>query len=274
MKIATFNVNSINARLPRILAWVDAARPDAAVLQEIKCVDEKFPASAFEDRGYNVAVHGQKTYNGVALISKHPIDDVKRGLPGDASDEQARYIEALICPGEADPVRLCGLYLPNGNPAPGPKYDYKLKWMKRLQKRAEKLLALEEALVLAGDFNAIPQTEDVHDPVAWEGDALYRPETRAAFRTLLNLGLLDGLRQIHPASVLYTFWDYQRGAWEKDHGIRIDHLLLSPQAADRLTDAGVDRRERDPKFQHEKSGAAAGDAVKPSDHVPVWVDIA
>ena len=259
MKIATFNVNSINARLPRILAWFDAAKPDVAVLQEIKCVDEKFPALEFEDRGYNVEAHGQKTYNGVALLSKHPVEDVKRGLPGDKDDDQARYIEALVCPDDAAPVRVGGLYLPNGNPAPGPKYDYKLKWMKRLKKRAETLLKDEEALVLAGDYNVIPQAEDVHDPAAWTDDALFRPETRAAFRELVYLGFVDAIRQANPGGVLYTFWDYQRGAWEKDHGIRIDHLLLSPHAADRFRNAGVDRKERGKE--------------KPSDHVPVWVEL-
>jgi len=259
MKIATFNVNSINARLPRILEWFDAAAPDVAVLQEIKCVDEKFPAADFEDRGYNVAVHGQKTYNGVALLSKHPVEDIVRGLPGDRDDDQARYIEGLVCPEDAGPVRVGGLYLPNGNPAPGPKYDYKLKWMKRLKKRAETLLRDEEAFVLAGDYNVIPQAEDVHDPAAWAEDALFLPQTRAAFREILHLGLTDAVRQADPAGVCYTFWDYQRGAWEKDHGIRIDHLLLSPQAADRFQNAGVDRKERGKE--------------KPSDHVPVWVEL-
>ena len=259
MKIAAFNVNSIAVRLPRVLDWLDRAQPDAAVLQEIKCVDEKFPALEFEDRGYNVAVHGQKTYNGVALLSKFPIDDVTKGLPGDEDDDQARYIEALICPDKAAPVRLCGLYAPNGNPAPGPKFDYKLGWLKRLKKRAEKLLADEEAFVLAGDFNVIPQEEDVYDPKGWADDALFRPETRAAFREILNLGLTDAIRQIDPTGVRYTFWDFQAGAWAKDHGLRIDHLLLSPQAADRLKDAGIDRAERGKE--------------KPSDHVPVWVEL-
>ncbi|MEL6369478.1 MAG: exodeoxyribonuclease III [Pseudomonadota bacterium] len=259
MKIATFNVNSINARLPNILTWIDDSAPDVVVFQEIKCVDEKFPALEFEDRGYNVAVHGQKTYNGVALLSKHPVDDVITGLPGDADDDQARYIEAMILPEDKAPVRLGGLYLPNGNPAPGPKYDYKLKWMKRLIKRADKLLTEEEPFVLAGDFNVIPQEEDCYDPVAWEEDALFRPETRNQYRTLLNMGLTDALRQIDPMGVRYTFWDYQRGAWEKDHGIRIDHLLLSPQIADRLADAGVDRKVRGRE--------------KASDHVPVWITL-
>ncbi|MEO1015696.1 MAG: exodeoxyribonuclease III [Pseudomonadota bacterium] len=259
MVIATYNVNSINARLPRVLEWIDDAAPDVVVLQEIKCVDEKFPALEFEDRGYNVAVHGQKTYNGVALLSKYPVEDLVKGLSGDASDDQARYIEALVTPDDAAPVRVCGLYLPNGNPAPGPKYDYKLKWMKRLKKRAEKHLVHEEAFVLAGDFNVIPQDEDCHDPAAWADDALFRQDTKDLFREMLNLGLTDAVRQMSPAGVDYTFWDYQRGAWEKDHGIRIDHLLLSPQAADRLTGAGVDRKTRGRE--------------KASDHAPAWIEL-
>ncbi|MBY0420827.1 MAG: exodeoxyribonuclease III [Parvularculaceae bacterium] len=259
MKIATFNVNSINARLERVLAWFDLARPDACVLQEIKCVDEKFPAEPFEDRGYNIVVHGQKTYNGVALLSKYPIDDIVRGLPGDPADEQARYVEALLMPEGAEPLRLCGIYLPNGNPAPGPKYDYKLAFMERLKARAAALLAHEDAFVLAGDFNVIPQTEDVWDPRAWATDALFLPASRAAFRKIVNLGFTDALRQADPDGVCYTFWDYQAGCWEKDHGIRIDHLLLSPLAADRLIDAGVDRSERGKE--------------KPSDHVPVWATL-
>ena len=263
MKIATWNVNSINARLPRILEWFEEAQPDVCVLQEIKCIDEKFPVTAFEDRGYSCAVHGQKTYNGVALLSKHPFEDVTRGLPGNEEDEQSRYIEAMIFPEEAKPFRLGGLYLPNGNPAPGPKYDYKLAWMDYLHARAEALLATEEAFILAGDYNVIPQAEDVHNPAAWADDALFLPETRAAFRRLTNLGLTDALRHLQPEDVFYTFWDYQRGAWPKDHGIRIDHLLLSPQAADRLVGGGVDKHARDP-------GLGSQDA-KPSDHVPAWV---
>ena len=259
MKIATFNVNSINARLPRILEWFDSAKPDIAVLQEIKCIDEKFPSSEFEDRGYNVAVHGQKTYNGVAFLSKHPIEDIQKGLSGNEDDEQARYIEALVMPNESAPIRVGGLYLPNGNPAPGPKYDYKLGWMDHLFAHAKTLLSYEEPFILAGDYNIIPQAEDVHDPDGWFGDALYRPESHEKFRALLNLGLTDALRQIDERGVRYTFWDYQRGAWQKDHGIRIDHLLLSPQAADRLKNAGIDRSERDKE--------------KPSDHVPVWIEL-
>lgn len=259
MKLATFNVNSINARLPRIIEWFEKAKPDVAVLQEIKCIDEKFPTSEFEDLGYNVEVHGQKTYNGVAFLSKHPVDDVMKGLPGDEDDDQARYIEALVMPDGVEPVRVGGLYLPNGNPAPGPKYDYKLKWMARLKEHAEQLLKSEEAFVLAGDYNVIPQAEDTHDPQGWWGDALYREETHKAFREILNLGLTDGLRQADPMGINYTFWDYQRGSWEKDHGIRIDHLLMSPQAGDRFKNAGIDRSERGKE--------------KPSDHVPVWIEL-
>lgn len=260
MKIATWNVNSINARLPRILEWFDAAAPDVACLQEIKCVDDKFPALEFEDRGYHVAVHGQKSYNGVALLSKHPIEEVRRGLPGDEDDEQARYVEALVTPEDARAVRVGGLYLPNGNPAPGPKFDYKIAWMERLIAHAQSLLDTEEAFVLCGDYNVMPEAIDVHDPAAWEGDALYRSESRGAFRTLLNLGLTEAFRERRPDDVAYTFWDYQGGAWAKDHGIRIDHHLLSPQAADRLEDVGVDKLERAKE--------------KPSDHVPVWITLA
>lgn len=263
MKIATFNVNSINARLPRIVDWLDRANPDVCVMQEIKCIDEKFPAAEFEYRGYNVFVHGQKTYNGVALLSKFPVDEAVKGLPGDDEDDHARYIEALVMPNGAEPVRIIGIYAPNGNPAPGPKYDYKMKWMKRLERHVKKLLKNEEALVIAGDWNIIPQEEDVHSPKDWAGDALFLPESRAAFREIANLGLTDALRQIHPTKTLYTFWDYQRGAWEKDNGIRIDHLMLSPQGADRLLDAGVDRAERGP----------GKNDVKPSDHVPVWIEL-
>jgi exodeoxyribonuclease-3 len=259
MKIATFNVNSINARLPRIIDWFDRAKPDVCLLQEIKCIDEKFPAQGFEDRGYNIAVYGQKTYNGVALLSKFPFEAVKKGFPGDESDDQARHIEALVMPSGVAPVRVIGIYAPNGNPAPGPKYDYKLNWLSRLEAHLRGLLPYEEALIVAGDYNVIPQPGDAHDPKAWEKDALFLPASRAAFRRIANLGFTDAIRQIHASKTLYTFWDYQAGAWEKDHGIRIDHLLLSPQAADRLKDAGVDRGERG--------------RDKPSDHVPVWIEL-
>ena len=259
MKTASFNVNSINARLPRIIEWFDTAKPDVCVLQEIKCVADKFPFLEFEDRGYNVHVHGQKAYNGVALLSKHPLDEPRRGLPGDDADDHARYIEAVITPAEGVPVRVIGIYAPNGNPSPGPKFDYKLKWLRRLKTHVAELLSYEEAMVIAGDYNVIPQAEDVYNPKAWEDDALFRPESRAAYREIVNLGLTDAIKQINGDKTCYTFWDYQRGAWERNNGIRIDHLLLSPQAADRLKDAGVDRDERGKE--------------KPSDHAPVWIEI-
>ena len=253
MRIATWNVNSINARLPTILQWFEEARPDVACLQEIKCVDERFPAEAFERLGYNVAVHGQKTYNGVALLSRTPLEDIRRGLPGDESDEQARYIEAVIS--GPRPVRVGGLYLPNGNPVATDKFGYKLGWMARLHAHARDLLALEEPLVLAGDYNVIPEPADVYDPAAWTGDALYQPESRAAFRALKWLGFTDAYMAADGAPGGYTFWDYQAGAWPRDLGIRIDHLLLSPPAADRLTDVTIHRDVRGRE--------------KPSDHVPV-----
>jgi exodeoxyribonuclease-3 len=257
MRIATWNVNSINARLEGVLDWFREAAPDVACLQELKCVDEKFPTEAFESLGYNVAVHGQKTYNGVALLSKFPMEDVRRGLPGDDSDEQARYIEALI--GAPRPVRVGGLYLPNGNPIGTEKFNYKLAWMARLKAHAQTLLADEEPLVLAGDYNVIPEPTDCYDPAAWAGDALFQPESRAAFRKLSTLGLTDALEAHHPKAGLWTFWDYQAGAWQRDSGFRIDHLMLSPEAADRLRDAGVDKDYRGRE--------------KASDHAPTWIDL-
>jgi len=258
MKIATWNVNSIKARLDAVTTWLKEAEPDVACLQEIKCIDENFPTEAFEDLGYNVAVHGQKTYNGVAILSKTPMEDVTPRLPGDDADEQARYIEAVISTDGA-PVRVGGLYLPNGNPVDEPKYAYKLAWMDRLIAHATELLSYEESFVLCGDYNVIPTDDDVHDPKAWWGDALYRQETLDKFRELTALGLTDAFRACHDTPNRYSFWDYQRGAWPKDHGIRIDHLLLSPQAADRLTACDIDNRVRGRE--------------KPSDHVPVWVEL-
>lgn len=257
MKIATFNINGIKARIEALPEWLAAAEPDVVLLQEIKSVDESFPRAVFEDAGWVLETHGQKGFNGVAILSRLPLEDVVRGLPGDGEDLQARWIEATVVGKRA--VRVCGLYLPNGNPAPGPKYDYKLAWMARMQARAEALLALEEPLVLAGDYNVIPQAEDAARPELWTEDALFLPETRAAFRRLVNLGLTDAFRARQPAPGQYSFWDYQAGAWEKNNGIRIDHLLLSPQAADLLLDARIDKEVR------------AGD--KPSDHVPVWVEL-
>ncbi|HUZ13438.1 MAG TPA: exodeoxyribonuclease III [Caulobacteraceae bacterium] len=257
MRIATWNVNSINARLETVLGWFREAAPDVACLQEIKCIDEKFPAAEFERLGYNVAVHGQKAYNGVALLSKTALEDVRRGLPGDDGDDHARYLEAVIA--GPRPVRVASIYLPNGNPVGTDKFAYKLRWLQRLAAHARELLALEEPLALAGDYNVIPEPEDADDPPAWAGDALFRPETRAAFRALKWLGLTDCYVEAGGAPGGYTFWDYQAGAWQRNHGIRIDHLLLSPQAADRLGGVVIHRDAR------------ASD--RPSDHVPVVAEL-
>lgn len=259
MKIATFNINGIKARIEALPAWLDDAQPDVALLQEVKSVDEAFPREIFEDRGYNVETHGQKGFNGVAILSKRPLEDVTRGLPGDDDDVQARYIEATVM-GDTNAIRLCGLYLPNGNPAPGPKYDYKLAWMDRLYRRAQDLLAQEIPFVMAGDYNIIPQREDAAKPDSWRDDALFRPDSRAAYRKLLNLGLTEAFRARTPGPDHYSFWDYQAGAWNRNNGIRIDHLLLSPQAADLLTDCQIDKEVRGKD--------------KPSDHVPVWITLA
>lgn len=258
MKIATFNINGIKARIEALPEWLSEARPDVALLQEIKSVDEAFPREIFEEMGYAVETHGQKSFNGVAILSRLPLEDIERGLPGDETDDQARYIEATVV-GERDALRLCGLYLPNGNPAPGPKFDYKLAWMERLRTRANDLLAQEIPFVMAGDYNIIPQAEDAAQPDSWREDALFRLESRGAFRRLKNLGLTDAFRSRHPEPGHYSFWDYQAGAWNRNNGIRIDHLLLSPRAADMLTDAGIDKEIRGRE--------------KPSDHVPVWIEI-
>ena len=258
MRIATWNVNSINARLETVLTWFREASPDVACLQEIKCVDEKFPTEAFESLGYNVAVHGQKSYNGVAMLSKTPMEDVRRGLPDGEGDDHARYIEAVIS--GPRPVRVCGLYLPNGNPIATDKFSYKLDWMRRLNNHARDLLALEEPLVLTGDYNVIPEETDCDNPAAWLGDALFQPETRGAFRALKWLGLTDAHQEATGGEThAYTFWDYQAGAWQRNHGIRIDHALLSPQAADRLKGCEIHRDVRARE--------------KPSDHVPVVVEL-
>lgn len=259
MKIASFNINGIKARIDALPEWLDEAKPDVVLLQEIKSVDENFPREIFEDRGYNVETHGQKSFNGVAILSKLPLEDVCRGLPGDDADEQARWIEATVM-GDTQALRICGLYLPNGNPAPGPKYDYKLAWMSRMQARAEALMAEETPFLMAGDYNIIPQPEDAARPEAWKDDALFRPESREAFRKLMYLGFTDAFRARDPRPGQYSFWDYQAGAWNKNDGIRIDHFLLSPACADMMTDCGIDKDIR----AHEK----------PSDHVPVWVDLA
>lgn len=258
MKLATWNVNSIKARREAVLAWLKEAEPDVVCLQELKCTDDTFPAEPFEELGYNCAVHGQKTYNGVAILSKRPMEDVTPRLPGDDSDEHARYIEAVI-PGDKGVIRIGSIYLPNGNPVDSDKFPYKLGWMARLKRHAEGLLKLEEPLALMGDYNVIPTPDDVWDPKAWEGDALFRPESRAALRAIENLGFTDAWRACHAETHRYTFWDYQAGAWTKDHGIRIDHILLSPQATDHLKGCGIDKQVRG--------------GEKPSDHVPVWCEL-
>ncbi|MCF6232130.1 MAG: exodeoxyribonuclease III [Rhodobacteraceae bacterium] len=261
MKIATFNINGIKARSIALPDWLDAAQPDVVLLQEIKSVDDGFPRELFEDRGYNVETHGQKGFNGVAILSKLPLEDVTRGLPGDDSDEQARWIEATVIGKTA--LRICGLYLPNGNPVSdtgsGPKYDYKLAWMERLHARACDLMAAEEPALMAGDYNIIPQPEDAARPDAWTDDALYRPQSRAAYRRILNLGFTDAFRARVQGPEHYSFWDYQAGAWNRNDGIRIDHFLLTPQAADLLQDAHID--------------AAIRGYDKPSDHVPVCISL-
>lgn len=257
MKIATFNINGIKARIEALPQWLDEEQPDIAILQEIKSVDAAFPREIFEERGYQVETHGMKSFNGVALLSKLPLEDITRGLPGDDSDEQARYIEATVVGQQA--IRICGLYLPNGNPAPGPKYDYKLAWMARLQQRIATLLAEEMPFLVAGDYNIIPQDEDAARPDAWRKDALALPESRAAYRRIVNMGLTDAFRARIQGPGHYSFWDYQAGAWNRNDGIRIDHLLLSPSCADLLTGVGIDKHVRDRE--------------KPSDHVPVWVTL-
>ncbi|MAP94245.1 MAG: exodeoxyribonuclease III [Ponticaulis sp.] len=253
MKIATWNVNSVKARLPTVLEVLKTIDCDVICLQELKCETDAFPYMEIEDLGYEAAVHGQKTYNGVAILSKTNIEDVVKGLPGNEDDEQSRYIE--VTTGGETPVRVASIYLPNGNPFPGEKFDYKLSWMKYLEARASDLLKLEEPVILAGDYNVIPSDDDCWDPSVWANDALAQPESRAAFQRLQWLGYTESFASIEAKSHAYTFWDYQRGAWQKDHGIRIDHLLLSPEAGDRLEKVEIFK--------------AARGLEKPSDHVPV-----
>ena len=259
MRIATWNVNSIKQRMDNSLAWVSTRQPDIVCLQETKCVDEAFPREAFEALGYNVAVHGQKTFNGVAILSKLPFDEVTPGLPGDIADDHARFLEAVVST-KGSSLRVATIYLPNGNPPDTDKYAYKISWMNRLIHYAHERLALEEPLVLAGDYNVIPNQADARNPAEWTGDALFLPTTRERFHALCHLGLIDAVRAGSDQPGLYTFWDYQAGAWQKNNGIRIDHVLLSPQAADRLVGVEIDRHVRAWE--------------KPSDHVPVVVDLA
>lgn len=254
MLVVTYNVNSINSRLDALLLYLAERKPDVVCLQELKAPQDRFPERAIADAGYHAIWHGQKSWNGVAILTRAPAQEVRRGLPGDENDEQSRYLEVVY-----RGVLVACLYLPNGNPAPGPKFDYKLAWMERLRLRAAELLAQDVPAVLAGDFNVIPTDRDVYKPERWVDDALFRPETRAAFERLLAQGWTDALRAMHPDATLYTFWDYFRNAFGRDAGIRIDHLLLSPGLAPALKDAGVDRfvRARD----------------KPSDHAPTWVEL-
>jgi len=258
MRIATWNVNSIKQRMEQLTAWIAERAPDVVCLQETKCVDSAFPREPLEALGYNVAAHGQKALNGVAVLSKLPIDEATPRLPGEDSDEHARFLEVVIST-ENGAVRLASLYLPNGNPPASDKYAYKIGWMDRLRHYASDRLQLEEPLVLAGDFNVIPMEVDARNPARWTGDALFLPRTREKFRALCNLGLTDAVRTVSDGPGPYTFWDYQAGAGQKNDGILIDHVLLSPQAADRLSAAGVDKHVRSWE--------------KPSDHVPVWIDL-
>jgi exodeoxyribonuclease-3 len=258
VKLATWNVNSVKIRVDAARDWLKETNPDVVCLQEIKTVDDGFPAEAFEALGYNCAVHGQKSYNGVAILSKRPMEDVTPRLPGGDGDDHARYIEAVV-PGDNGVVRVASIYAPNGNPIGTDKFKYKLAWMDRLARRAKELLALEEPVALMGDINVIPTPDDCYNPKAWEGDALFQPETRAALRRIEYLGYTDAFRACHAETHQYTFWDYQAGAWNKDHGIRIDHILLSPQATDRLKGCGIDKYVRSRE--------------KPSDHVPVWCEL-
>ncbi|GAA0538020.1 exodeoxyribonuclease-3 [Rhizomicrobium palustre] len=258
MKFATWNVNSVKARIETVTKWLADCMPDVVALQEIKCTDDTFPRGVFEDLGYNCAVHGQKTYNGVALLSRRPLEDVSRGLAGGDGDEQSRYIEAVV-PCESGTMRVASIYLPNGNPLGSEKFSYKLAWMERLHARAGEILTYEEPAILMGDFNVIPTDEDCHDPAVWASDALFQPQSKQAFRKLEHMGYQDAFRACDARPHRYTFWDYQAGSWQKDHGIRIDFQLLSPQAADRLKSCTIDKRVRG--------------WDKPSDHVPVITEI-
>ena len=251
LTVATWNVNSIRVRMPRLVEWLGEARPDIVLLQEIKVADDALPREEIESLGYNLVAHGQKTYNGVAILSKRPIEDVTRGLPGGPADPQSRYIEGFTAG-----IRVASIYAPNGNPFPSDKFDYKLAWMERLYAHTQNLLRLDEPFVLGGDYNVCPTDDDVYDPKGWVDDALCRGESRGWFRALINLGLTDAFRALNPNPGAYSFWDYTGGAWQRGLGLRIDHLLLSPQAADRLEGSDIDRGPRGRE--------------KPSDHTPVW----
>ena len=256
MKIATYNVNGVNGRLPVLLRWLEETKPDVVCLQELKAPQEKFPEQAIKDAGYQAIWHGQKSWNGVAILSRSSeIEEVRRALPGDDEDSHSRYIEANV-----NGIRICGLYLPNGNPAPGPKFDYKLQWFQRLINHAAELYAEGIPVILTGDFNVMPTELDVYKPERWVNDALFRPEIREAFHTLVAQGWTDALRKLNPGKVIYTFWDYFRDAYGRNAGLRIDHFLLTPQIDKRLIGAGVDHHVRGWE--------------KTSDHAPVWIELA
>ena len=256
MKIYTYNVNGVNGRLPVLLRWLKEAKPDVVCLQELKSPNEKFPVEAINLAGYSVLFHGQKSWNGVAILSKPGIQvkELSRALPGDAEDVQSRYIEAMV-----DSILIASLYLPNGNPAPGPKFDYKLSWFKRLTERSKELLAMDIPVIMTGDFNVMPTDKDVYKPERWINDALFRPEVREAFHTLVAQGWTDAIRHLYPDEIIYTFWDYFRNAYTRNAGLRIDHFLLSKHLTKKLVDAGVDKHVRG----WEKS----------SDHAPVWIEL-
>ena len=254
MKIATWNVNSLKARQEHLIQWLGEFDPDVVMLQELKGTEDKFPMMEVNAAGYEAAVVGQKTYNGVAILSKTPIEVTATRLPGEEEDEQARYIEGIV-----QGVRFGCIYLPNGNPAPGEKYDYKLRWMRRLYAHARDLLKTEEPFVLGGDYNVIPEPQDVYAPNKWVRDALFLPESRNALRCIVNLGLTDAFRACNAEGGRYSWWDYRSGSWDRDEGCRIDHLLLSPQATDLLVNSGIDKTPRG--------------WTKPSDHTPVWCEL-
>ena len=255
MKIATYNVNGVNGRLPVLLRWLEQSAPDVVCLQELKAPQEKFPEMAIEEAGYQAIWHGQKSWNGVAILSRDAKpEEIRRVLPGDPDDSHSRYIEAMV-----NGIRIGCLYLPNGNPAPGPKFDYKLRWFERLQKHAAELLESGSPVVLTGDFNVMPTERDVYKPERWVDDALFRPEVRAAFKTLVDQGWTDAIRKLYPDEIIYTFWDYFRNAYGRNAGLRIDHFLLSPKIKSRLKAAGVDKEVRGWE--------------KTSDHAPVWIEL-
>lgn len=255
MKIATYNVNGVNGRLPVLLRWLEEAGPDIVCLQELKAPQEKFPEQAIRDAGYHPLWHGQKSWNGVAILSRIEVpQEVRRVLPGDPEDSHSRYIEALV-----DGITIGCLYLPNGNPAPGPKFDYKLKWFERLTVHAAELVQQKGPVILCGDFNVMPTDMDVYKPERWIDDALFRPEVRAAFHTLIDQGWVDALRKLYPTEIIYTFWDYFRNAYGRNAGLRIDHFLLNPAARKKLVDGGVNREVRGWE--------------KTSDHAPVWIEL-